>query len=871
MIRYFIAGAANALRPVLTAIILAGSMLPLWASDIMKVLPLSNKVIMLHFSDGYVIHYGYGELSEDDSTVVSPLDSALAALASSYLISSGNDPNYTQGVQPTQVGRKSKGSDFSRDCQWNGTQCVNDIVFDHWIYLVLDEPMQTGSDYTIFFGSLAENLDDVTFVYDEKNLRSEAVHVNQIGFVPDAQQKFAYVSHWMGELGSLSLDDYSGNTFWLIDLATGNAAFQGSMNLRFRKTQIETGQTGETPGENFTAADVWECDFSNFSTPGEYVVAVEGIGSSFPFRIAKDVYRDVYITTTRGLYHHRAGIAKEPPFTDWFFPADHHPDMGTVINYSTVRFMDQTNENGNESEVLGNIAGTADSTWGWYHDAGDWDGYPEHFRVPQTLMLVYELAPKNFSDGELNIPESGNGIPDILDEAEWLVKYFERNTGPTGGIFGARIHADFAGGNPDGVPSWEDAREWVVFGEEPRTTYNFAGNAANLAYCLRIAEEETGESFTSRIEELMAKATSAWNWAESNLQSGDEAKVRTARHYAAATLYKATGQTTYLARFIQTNLLQQGNYDNNTFLEQRWGGWSFALIPDSTTGLDFNLRSGIRNLTIEHADFENLLALDRRSFRFAGNFWMPMLVGQATTPWVIHSIMAYEISGEQRFINAVQTTCDYFLGGNPLNMVWVSGIGERNPSELLHLDSWYDGKDQMVPGIVPYGPHRGDGNGWNGPWDADYARDRAVWPPVSSWPGHELYFENRYCPITNEYTVHQNIGPAAAVYGYLAGEATTTTGIGNRPTAIDGFALLPNYPNPFNPTTTIQFTLPIQSEIRIDILSVTGQKVTTLVNNTFKAGTHSRDFDGSAFASGLYFYRMTVGEKKITRKMLLVK
>jgi hypothetical protein len=81
----------------------------------------------------------------------------------------------------------------------------------------------------------------------------------------------------------------------------------------------------------------------------------------------------------------------------------------------------------------------------------------------------------------------------------------------------------------------------------------------------------------------------------------------------------------------------------------------------------------------------------------------------------------------------------------------------------------------MVPGIVPYGPHRGDNNGWNGPWDADYARERAVYPPVSEWPGHELYFENRYCPITNEFTIHQNIAPAAAVYGYLAGAAAVHT------------------------------------------------------------------------------------------------
>jgi hypothetical protein len=133
------------------------------------------------------------------------------------------------------------------------------------------------------------------------------------------------------------------------------------------------------------------------------------------------------------------------------------------------------------------------------------------------------------------------------------------------------------------------------------------------------------------------------------------------------------------------------------------------------------------------------------------------------------SIVAYELGGDPKYLRSVINTADYMLGGNPLNMTWVTGLGHRSPREVLHLDSWYDGIADVVPGIVPYGPHRGDRNGWNGPWDSDYARDRAVYPEVSQWPGHELYFENRYCPITNEFTIHQNIAPAAAVYGYLAG------------------------------------------------------------------------------------------------------
>jgi hypothetical protein len=153
---------------------------------------------------------------------------------------------------------------------------------------------------------------------------------------------------------------------------------------------------------------------------------------------------------------------------------------------------------------------------------------------------------------------------------------------------------------------------------------------------------------------------------------------------------------------------------------------------------------------------------------------MPLIVGQPTTPWVMPAILAYETTREEKFRNAVEQTCDYMLGGNPLDMVWVTGLGQQSPTQVLHMDSWYGGKQQMVPGIVPYGPiHACDwmygpgGNcDYNGPWDADFSRATA-YPSHDRWPAHELYFENRYCPPTNEFTIHQNIAPAAAAYGYL--------------------------------------------------------------------------------------------------------
>jgi len=748
------------------------------ASDLIEARPLTDEILLLRFDDGYIEYHGYGQSSDRDTAVNHPLDLGRAASLATYLISSPDDPVYASPVQPARVGRKSKGKDFSRKCQWNGSACVNEIVFEHQIYLVLPSRLESGKTYRVELGELAGNLEAATILFDERRVRSEAIHVNQVGYLPECDSKFAYVSHWLGDLGSLSLDDRAGTRFEILDARTRQTVYAGDMRLRSRKTQRETGQSGDTPGGNFSNADVWECDFSTFGTSGEYVVSVQGIGCSFPFEIGPQVYRQAFYLTARALYHQRAGLHLDERFTDWPRPADHSPILnGTSIRYTTLRFMDQATESGNKEEVYSHLASGNLESYGWYHDAGDWDGYPSHSVVPKSLMTIYELAPERFADGELNLPESGNRIPDILDEAAWLVNYYRRNVGPTGGIFGSRITGDLAGGDADGVPSWEDPREWVAFGEEPLASFDFAGMAAQLAYCLkqvdtrpgprRTRERQSGPNLRREAGSLLESARRAYSWAENNLRPGDEAKVRDARMYAAAWLYKTSRDPAYQDQFRIDNRVRAA--DTSAFESQKWGVWAYVTIPDGWPGLDQSLKSDLTAASKAFADSENLSAAGQRSYRQGGHFWMPMLIGQATTPWVMPSIVAYELGGDPKYLRSVINTADYMLGGNPLNMTWVTGLGHRSPREILHLDAWYDGIAEVIPGIVPYGPHRGDRNGWNGPWDPDYARDRAVYPEVSQWPGHELYFENRYCPITNEFTIHQNIAPAAAVYAYLAG------------------------------------------------------------------------------------------------------
>src|SRR5258706_6315581 len=119
--------------------------------------------------------------------------------------------------------------------------------------------------------------------------RSEAVHVNLLGYAPGSPAKFAYVYHWAGDQGSVDLSFLKGKSFRLVDDRTGKTAFSGDLAFRAPADQQETGQLKDTPNGNFLCAEDWQCDFSTFTAPRAYVVSVDDVGCSFPFRIDADV------------------------------------------------------------------------------------------------------------------------------------------------------------------------------------------------------------------------------------------------------------------------------------------------------------------------------------------------------------------------------------------------------------------------------------------------------------------------------------------------------------------------------------------------------------------------------------------------------
>ncbi len=97
------------------------------------------------------------------------------------------------------------------------------------------------------------------------------------------------------------------------------------------------------------------------------------------------------------------------------------------------------------------------------------------------------------------------------------------------------------------------------------------------------------------------------------------------------------------------------------------------------------------------------------------------------------------------------------------------------------------------------------------------------------------------------------------------------TGVNRTNDSPKSFALLQNYPNPFNPATTIRYDVPKIGRVKIDVFDILGNKVATLVDELKPAGQYTAVFDGSRFASGVYFYRMSAGSYVSTKKLVLLK
>jgi endoglucanase len=704
-----------------------------------------------------------------DRAVGPKLDTAWADMPASYAIRCAEDPNYAgDGTPPVAVHRKSRPTDFARVGPWQ-----MEAPMEHTLYLRLPKPLVVGRGYLICFRG--GHLIATSFTWEPAKLRSEAIQVSHLGFRPDDPAKVAFLSCWMGSGGGVTYKE--GLRFDVLD-ANGKSVFQGKVALSRAAADPE-----DAYKRNYNGVPVYEMDFSPLKAPGTYRVAVEGVGCSHPFPIADDTWRKAFTVSARGFYHQRSGIELGPPYTTFKRPRPFHPDDGLKVFLSNCGLMDSGNGLNRKDNNFGNLnKGRTDqlvpNAWGGYMDAGDWDRRIQHLVVSRLLLELADLFPDYFAAVPLNIPESGNGLPDAVNEALFKLDCYRRMQTPEGGIRGG-IESEEHPRHGEG--SWQESLTVMAYAPCAWSSYVYAGVAARAAHCLATAKTTPGvvsrngppgasqkrllESFSPKA--YRDSALRAMQWAEKELKAAGDKQfptdVRDSRNLAAIELFRLTGDKEWLDIFLATTFFKDSAADLWKWQshEQRDAAW--VVLRTDRPGLDPQLKANCRAAILREAD-ERLDSQAKAGFRFLKYAWRPFGWGAPVTPEAESVVRAHALTGDAKYLRALVLAAQFGGGANPLNLCYTTGIGHKWPQHPLHIDSRIT-HQPPPPGLTIFGPQdvERSKNDWGAKLIGQFA-----FPPVAQWPTAEAYWDVFWYPAVCEFTVQQPMAANAYLWGYLA-------------------------------------------------------------------------------------------------------
>lgn len=606
------------------------------------------------------------------------------------------------------------------------------------------------------------------FATYDPQARSPAIAVNQLGYAPGAR-KVALVGDWLGTAGAMPVD---ASEFELVD-AAGRSVWHGPLVLRAR-------------ADPWSGDDVYAADFSEYQRTGRYRVRVQGVGTSDEFEIRDDVYRDAYRTVLRVLYHQRNSTP-----IDARFAAPGYARTGGVPSHLDAVF---------DSTVAGSPLGNDESRGsyrpvrgGWF-DAGDYGQYVVNAApVWFSVGLGLDLAATRFRDGDLGIPESGNGAPDVLDELDWGFEWLlSMQDARDGGVY-SRVASEQW---DDGLPA--QVRRPRLIAE--KTTHATASFAAAAAIHARLFEKHRPD----RAAAALAAARRAWQFLASHAQwpaEGERYRNRPGMHageyadpsaldnrmWAAAELLRTTSQTQYLDYFEQNFAKLKLDPTGEVTYSNQGMAAVWAYLQSNHPDRDAATVAAARKALIAGADW--------RIRQMEANPWLaPAHPRRSLTGWgnfaqsaraALTLLQAHQLTGERRYLEWAWVTPGAELGLNPQGMTYITGLGARSPRHPLSKLSQYSGAAAPLPGLPVNGPHAR----LPGAWPTTRLVTTAYWPlPLEDGQGPDggdgypvlrRYTDSDQLPPMSEPTVAE-IARIGVAFGLLSDGAVLSRPAGQQ-------------------------------------------------------------------------------------------
>jgi len=417
---------------------------------------------------------------------------------------------------------------------------------------------------------------------------------------------------------------------------------------------------------------VWWVDFSPLATPGTYRLYSPSLGGqSYDFTVAEDVYRQVLGTALRTFYLQRCNTAKSPEHAGAWQDA-------TACHMTDLAVGPATGHTDH---------GSLDLTGGW-HDAGDYNKYVWSATSTAVLHLLraWEENPEVFRDGDLQIPESGNGIPDILDEVGYELDWLLRMQLPDGSVL-SQLHVD--GWASESPPS-ADAN--IRYYRDP----NLESGAVFAGTCALAARVFSDLGMTSAADAYRAAALAAWSWLQT--QGDSDHKV-----WAAAEIFR-----------LDPSQTAAGNYVN-TYYSDNWNGRFFNVLAYDTQAALTYVQTGAANPLVR----SNMMASIGAQVDYI--FWTNDLYRNGMPDWSYHWGSNAMRAGYGVFLTLAarlgatgsHSVADcrahaleflhFFHGQNPLSMVYLTNMsslgGEHSSYQLYH--AWF-GASQSASSSAAY-------------------------------------------------------------------------------------------------------------------------------------------------------------------------
>ncbi|MFN2378466.1 MAG: glycoside hydrolase family 9 protein, partial [Candidatus Binatia bacterium] len=438
----------------------------------------------------------------------------------------------------------------------------------------------------------------------------------------------------------------------------------GADVVRFR-IPADGGSISSKGFDSPSGDNVWWVEFSAFATPGTYRLHSASLAAqSYDFEIADDVYNGALTAALRTFYLQRCNTPKLAAHAGaWADAAACH-----MTDTTTGPAAGHTNH------------GVLNLTGGW-HDAGDYNKYAwgAASTAVRYLLLAYERNPALFPDGASSIPESGNGVSDLLDEVKWELDWLARMQLASGAVL-HQIHVDgFASDSPPSV----DAN--VRYYQNPNME-SAAVLVGSFAHAARVFEAAGMASYAATLE---AKAVTSWNWLLTQSDSAADTP-REAKAWAAAELFRTAGTASaksYVDAFYSSSW--SGRFFNVARFDT-YAALTYVQTPAATSTVVANMRASIGaqvDYLFSNDDFYRN-GMPSWSYHWGSN------TPRAAQGMFLLAAAELGATGGHAAAECRRHALDtlhYFHGQNALNMMYLTGMaaagGEHSSFQFYH--AWF--------------------------------------------------------------------------------------------------------------------------------------------------------------------------------------